>query len=81
MKVQEVVRSEEEVENCDYRNALQIVINGKRAFKVVDGEPEDSNLNRDFNDCYNITGLMKSAWEAGKNGEVFELIQTESADI
>ena len=30
------------------------------------------NLNRDFNDCYKITNLMKVAWEAGKAGEPFE---------
>ena len=35
----------------------------------LDGEPEDSNLSRDFNDVYNIENLMLLAYEAGKAGE------------
>lgn len=55
----------------DYRSGLEIKVNDKEIFSVSDGEPEDSNLNRDFNDCYKIPELMKMAYEAGKAGEEF----------
>lgn len=57
----------------DYRNALKIEIDGKRVFSVCDGQPEDSNLSRAFNDCYSIPDLLKRAYEAGKNGESYEV--------
>ncbi len=41
-----------------------------------DGEPEDANINRDFNDVYSITDLMKMAYDAGKNGEDFTVTST-----
>jgi hypothetical protein len=46
-----------------------------------DGEPEDANLNRDFNDCYKIIKLMKEAYEAGKNGEDFKIETIEIDDF
>ncbi len=36
----------------DYRYTLTIDIDGREAFRVSDGEPEDATLNRDFNDCH-----------------------------
>ena len=66
MKVEEI-----SINNGDW-SELEIKVNGKSEFCVSSGEPEDANLNRDFNDCYKITNLMKVAWEAGKAGEPFE---------
>ena len=43
--------TEQGVEDRDYRDAIEIFIDGKRVFSVGDGEPEDSNLGRDFSDC------------------------------
>ena len=43
----------------------------------MDGEPEDSNLSRDFGDCYNITALMNRAWLAGKSGEDISIVDVE----
>lgn len=71
MKV-EVLNSE-----YDFRDFLTIRVNEKRAASFHDGEPEDGTLGRDFNDCYNIGELMKQAYEAGKNGEEFELVSKE----
>ena len=68
--------SEKGLENRDYKNILTILIDGVERFSVMDGEPEDSNLNRDFNDCWNVPDLMRSAYEAGKNGETFEISET-----
>lgn len=62
-------RSEKSLEENDYRNYLEIEVNGVIKFSVGDGEPEDSNLSRDFSDCFNIKNLMFQAYEAGKNGE------------
>jgi hypothetical protein len=56
----------------DYRQTLTIEVDGKGIFGVGDGEPEDSNLSRDFSDCFSITDLMKMAYDAGKNGEDWE---------
>lgn len=81
MKIEVISRSPEEVENCDYRDALGIKINGKREFSVWDGEPEDSNLSRNFSAIYHIPSLLKMAFEAGKNGETFEIENVESDEI
>lgn len=52
--------------------ALEIHIDGELAFKVSDGEPEDSNLCRDFGACYSIGHLLQKAYDAGKAGEEFD---------
>ena len=65
----------------DYRESLEIQIDGKKVFGVSDGEPEDSNLMRDFGDCYNVIGMMQMAWLAGKLGEPFDVEEvTEGED-
>ena len=81
MKVVERFRSEKAVEQCDDRNAMEIEINGTIEFRASDGEPEDATLNRDFNDCYNITNFMKAAYAAGKAGEEFTCTFEDSDDI
>ena len=74
MKVTEISLTREAVENRDYRDIYAIEINDKKVFSVSDGEPEDSNLSRDFSDVYSIPTLLQIVYEAGKNGEelVFE---------
>lgn len=71
--------TEQGVEDRDYRDAIEIFIDGKRVFSVGDGEPEDSNLGRDFSDCWQIPDLLKMAYEAGKKGEEL-IIETEEVD-
>lgn len=80
MKVEVVVSSEEFREKNDYRNTMSIVVDGKKEVSFTDGEPEDNNLNRNFNGVYKIDKLMKKAYEAGKNGESFELSTREIDD-
>ena len=67
-------RTQENIEDCGFRDRLQITSNTDglesiQLLNVMDDEPEDSNLGRSFGDCYSIAGLMQSAYEAGKNGE------------
>ena len=81
MKVEFITRTAEEIESCDYRDAVYIKINDERVFNVFDGETEDANLSRDFSDVYKIPELLKKAYEAGKNGESYEFISTETAKI
>lgn len=61
---------------CDYRDFVSIEVDGIERFDVRDGDGEidDCNLAGRFSDCYNITSLMKIAFDAGKRGEEFELI-------
>lgn len=73
MKIVEKSLTEEALEQRDYSNILEIYIDGKCSFSVSDGEPEDANLARDFNDCCSVSDLMRKAYDAGKNGESFEI--------
>jgi hypothetical protein len=81
MNIEVITRTEEEMCNCDYRQAFHIKINDKVVFQVWDGEPEDANLSRDFSDVYSIPELMREAYSAGKQGEDFKMVNVESADI
>jgi len=77
MKVEVFSRSEQSFYNYDYRDRLEISINGDVVFHVSDGEPKDANLSRDFNSCFDIPELMKLAYEAGKRGEDFTVTYEE----
>lgn len=68
MKVLELIRTEQRIEDLDYKEALKITIDGKSVFSVSDGEPEDSNLSRDFGDCFDVISLMEKMYNAGKSG-------------
>ena len=73
--------TKEAQERRDYRNILVIKINGVQVFEVCDGEPEDANLYRDFNDCWKISKLIKVAHTAGKAGEDLEVVDIEEDEI
>ena len=61
----------------DYDARVTLQINGKEQLWVYNmGEcPEDANVVRDLSFVYNITSMMRRAYEAGKNGEEFEIIE------
>ena len=61
----------------EYRSIYLIEVNGIRKFRALEGEPEDANMSRDFNDIYTIPDLMKMSYEAGKKGEEFEIEDVE----
>ena len=73
MKVLVLNRCAKDVEKHDYRDRLVIKVDGKEMLDVYDGEPEDNNLSRNFNDCLQVPDLMKLAYEAGKKGEELEV--------
>lgn len=84
MEVIETSLSEEEMANRDYdRDVLKLNINGKQVFRVMDGEPEDATLSRDFNDCWKIVELLALAHKAGLNKEPFKIerVKTTIDDI
>lgn len=69
MKIEIKSLTEQAQEERDYRDELEIMIDGQVVFYVMDDEPEDSNLSRSFSDCYKIGDLLEKAYNAGKNGE------------
>lgn len=79
--MKEISSSEEFSEKHDYRSMLTIEIDGKRAFRFLDGEPEDANLGRDFNDVYTIVEAMEKAYEAGMACAGFEVERVEVDDF
>ncbi|MEG0133077.1 MAG: hypothetical protein RR851_10300 [Clostridium sp.] len=81
MEVRVLSLTEESQEERDYRDILVIEVDGKKVFEVMDGESEDSNLSRDFNDCFNVPKLMEMAYEAGKKGEDFKVKHEEVEEI
>lgn len=73
MDIKVIGLSDETLAENDFASYLQIEVDGKVSFAVYDGEPEDNNLSRNFNDCYNIKDLMQAAYEAGTRGEPFNI--------
>ncbi len=65
-------------ENEDDAGRLVLKINGIEVFFVSDGDPEDSNLSRNFSDCYKVADLMIFANEAGLRGEEIHLLEVEN---
>ena len=57
------------LEERDWQDVLEIRFNNRTVFTVHDGEPEDANLRRDFNDCLKIPDLLLKVYDAGKRGE------------
>lgn len=65
----------------DYRDCLIIMINDETVLNFYDGEPEDNNIARNFNDVHKIHKLLYSAWEAGRKGEELSWDTEEHDDI
>lgn len=78
MKMTIKSRSEEQLEEYDYKDCCTIEIDGEKVFHVSDGEPEDANLSRDFNDVWNIPDILKRVYEAGKKGEILTIEQADA---
>ena len=77
MIITQVSLTEEEMERRDYRDALQIKIDGSIALQFHDGEPEDNNTGRNFNDIYSIIHVLKQVHAAGAAGESLAVIFEE----
>lgn len=78
MQIKVISLTEEEIEKRDYRNEVIIKIDDEKVFEVRDGEPEDSNLFRDFSDVWKVPSLMQRAYDAGKKGEPLGIVYEES---
>jgi hypothetical protein len=81
MKVVERTRADENLKRYDYRDRYQLELetaDGRRTLEFGDGEPEDSNLSRDFSDVYSISTLLQMAFDAGARGEA---ITFENEDL
>lgn len=82
MKVEVITRSEKCLEDMDYQDRMKILVDGNVVFDVYDGEHEDNNLARNFNDCYDAHHLLRMGWRAGKAGEEFEMtISEDDGDV
>lgn len=80
MKIEVITLSDKGMEEFDFRQMLTIKVDGKTVFNVMDGEPEDANLMRDFNDCLAIPELMEMAFNAGKQGDEISIERVEVDD-
>jgi hypothetical protein len=76
MKI-EVIYTKNEYDSVSH---MQIIIDGKAQFNLGEGEPEDMSFNRDLNDCFGIPSMLRAAYEAGKNGEEFNLDERDESD-
>lgn len=82
MKIITKSLTQEAIKDNDYRDEYHIIVNGEERIVANDyGEPEDNQLGRDLNFVYSIVNLMEEAYNAGKNGEEFEIINEKVKEI
>ncbi len=77
MIITQISLTEKAVAERDYCNIYVIEIDGKTVFSVSDGDPEDNNLSRNFNDVYGLLNLLIRVHEAGTKGEKLIIEQKE----
>lgn len=75
MVVKEIIDNDEA--NYGQYGSVTLIVDGKRAFRIGGGEPEDMTLGRDLSDAYSVSKLMQQAYEAGQRGEPFEFESVE----
>ena len=82
MEITTITLSDIGLEARDWQGTYAIKFDDKTIFEVWDGEPEDNNISRNFNDIYSIPKLLQQVYEIGKRGEElsFNTIQVDSAD-
>jgi len=82
MYIKAISLTNEAQKENDYRNVFCIDVDGEKEISVSDGgEPEDNSLHRNLSFVYSIIPLMRKAFEAGKNGEKFEIEDVKLNDI
>lgn len=67
--VVETTRDEKYLDEYDYRDYIEITVDGEEVFRVHDGEPEDNNLGRNFSDCGKLVRLLQQAYHWGLDGK------------
>jgi hypothetical protein len=68
---------DDDAKNYGEYERFVIKVNNKIILSAGHGEPEDNSLGRDLNFVFSIPEWMKMAYEAGKNGEDFNIIESE----
>lgn len=81
MKIEIMSLTDEACRERDYSQVVQIEFDGKKVFKVFDGEPEDNTISRNFSDIHNLADLFQKAFDAGARGEALEIIDTEDDEL
>lgn len=82
MRVEVLSLPDHELSDYDYRDVVEIRVDGKLVWQVYDSEPEDSSLNRSFKDCRRVDALMRLAYDAGVRGERLDIVKRKvSGDI
>lgn len=68
--------------NYDDMATLEIEVDGKHVIGVYPlyDCPEDAILERDLGFAYDIPELMRKAYEAGKRGEEFSIIEVDEGE-
>lgn len=73
MEIIEYSLTEDQIEQNDYKDDYSLTINFENNnnfyLNFIDGEAEDNNLMRNFNDCYWIKEVLIEAYNAGKRNE------------
>ena len=75
MKITTISSSDKFLEENDWRSHFSLEVETEAntsKISFTEGEPEDNNLGRNFNDVYSIEELLEMAHTAGKNGEALE---------
>jgi len=80
MHVKVTSRSEAQLGERDYRDAVEIIVDGNVVLRFSDGEPEDGNLSRDFSDVHSIPALMRRCHAAGVRGEPLDVEFADDGD-
>lgn len=73
-------RSESAVEACEWRNAIEIELEGEK-LSFSDGEPEDATISRDFSDVHNIENLILLANKLGLEGKKITVNEVKSGEV
>ena len=72
MKITITSLTKKGLKDRDYRDVVKISVEGGPTLEFFDGEPEDNNMGRNFNDVYQIGELLNKVYQAGKLDEGFE---------
>ncbi len=59
----------------DWRQTFSIEVDGIKRAIFVDGDIEYNCIARNFSGVFGIDNLMRMAYNAGKNGETFEVTE------
>ena len=81
LEIKIISLTDEAINRRDYRDSMEIHIDGERVFSVFDGEPEDANLARDFNDCWTIPSLLEMAHKAGIAGKELSVVHEKVDEL